>query len=192
MATQPKTLYTPEQYLELERKAEYKSEYSRGEIFAMSGASRRHAGIAMQLYLLVAQRLRGRRCRSYPSDMRVLVEPDGLYTYPDLSAVCGEARYVDTQLDTLANPTLIVEIISPSTEDYDRGRKAKLYRAMPSVQELLLIAQDSYDVELYRRQEDGSWHLTVASGLEASVELATIGLTLNLRELYENVTEGDA
>jgi Uma2 family endonuclease len=187
MSTLPKTFVTPEEYLELERKAEYKSEYCNGEIFAMSGASRKHDVIAMQLHMLVAQHLRGKKCRSHTSDMRVLVASSGLYTYPDLSATCDEPQYADAHVDTLLNPTLVVEIVSPSTEGYDRGKKASLYRAMPSLKELLLIAQEEYAVQLYRRQEDGRWIVLDAAGLDAAVELTSIGCTLQLGELYENV-----
>ncbi len=119
--------------------------------------------------------------------MRVLAAPSGLYTYPDLSVVCGEPQFLELQDDTLLNPALIVEILSPSTEDYDRGKKAKMYRAMPSLQELLFIAQDSYDVELYRRQTDGTWSLIGANGLDGSIELTSIQYTLPLRELYAKV-----
>ena len=187
MSTVSKTFFTPEEYLERERKAEYKSEYSNGEIFAMSGASRAHNLIAMHLYGIVDRHLRGKKCHAYPSDMRVLVASTGLYTYPDLSATCDQPRYSDAQVDTLLNPTLLVEIISSTTEDYDRGKKARLYRDMPSLKELLLIAQDQYDLELYRRQDDGNWILFHAVGLEASIELTSIGLALPLRDLYENV-----
>jgi Uma2 family endonuclease len=121
--------------------------------------------------------------------MRVLATPSGLYTYPDLSVTCEEPQFADEQVDTLVNPTLLVEILSPSTENYDRGKKAKLYRAIPSLQELLCIAQDSYEVELYRRQPDGSWSLVEVKGLEAEVVLTSIGYTLKLRELYERVLE---
>ncbi|SPE40098.1 conserved hypothetical protein [Candidatus Sulfopaludibacter sp. SbA3] len=114
MSTPPKTFITPEQYLEHERKAEYKSEYYHGEVFAMSGVSRKHDLIAAQLHLLVGQHLRGKKCRWHTADMRVLVAPSGLYTYPDLSATCEEPQYADAHVDTLINPTLIVEITSPS------------------------------------------------------------------------------
>ena len=187
MSTVSKTFFTPEEYLERERKAEYKSEYSNGEIFAMSGVSRVHDLIAAQMHVLVGQHLRGQKCRWHTSDMRVLVASTGLYTYPDLSATCEQPQYADAQVDTLLNPTLLVEIISSTTEDYDRGKKARRYRDMPSLKELLLIAQDQYDLELYRRQDDGNWILFHAVGLDAAVELTSIGLTLPLRDLYENV-----
>jgi Uma2 family endonuclease len=187
MSTQAKTFYAPVEYLELERKAEYKSEYCNGEIFAMSGAGRNHDAIAMRLYGIVDQHLRGKKCRAHSADMRVLVAQGGLYTYPDLSATCEEAQYADSGADTLLNPTLVVEILSPSTEGYDRGKKARLYRDMPSLKELLLVAQDGYEVELHRRQPDGAWTINNAVGLDGSIELTSIGCTLRLGELYENV-----
>ena len=189
MSTQPKPFVTPEEYLELERKAEYKSEYHNGEIFAMSGVTIRHDLVVTQLHLLVAMHLRGKKGRWHTADMRLLVKPSGLYTYPDLSATCEEPQYADARFDTLLNPTLVVEVLSPSTEDYDRGRKAKLYRDLPSLKELLLVAQDPYDVELYRRQGDRNWILFHAGGPDASIELVSIGYTLQLDELYENVKE---
>ncbi len=191
MSTLPKTFVSPEEYLERERKAEYKSEYYNGEMFAMSGVSRKHDDIATELHFLIAQHLRGRSCRWHTSDMRVLL-PSGDYTYPDVSVVCGERKFADSHFDTLTNPTLLVEILSPSTESYDRGQKARLYRAIPSLRELLLISQESYDVELYRRQEGGSWALYEASGLDGTIELASIGYTLKLRDLYATVIEADA
>src|SRR5271166_6786847 len=109
MSTQPKTFLTPEEYLELERKAEHKSEYCNGEMFAMSGVSRKHDRIVTQLIFLVAQQLRGRKCQIHTADMRVLVAPSGLYTYTDLSDTCEEPRYADSHVDTLLNPTLVVE-----------------------------------------------------------------------------------
>ena len=182
-----KTFLTPEAYLAIERKAEGRSEYANSEMFAMSFVSRRHDAIGVQLQLLLSQHLRGKKCRVHSSSMRILVTPAGTYTYPDLSVVCEEPRFADSFVDTLVNPALVVEILSPSTEAYDRGKKAKMYRAMPSLAEYLVIAQDSYDVELYRKQPDGTWSVIEASGLGASIELATIGYTLQLRELYEAI-----
>jgi Uma2 family endonuclease len=187
MSTQPKTFYTPEEYIELERQAEHKSEYSNGQIFAMSGASRWHARIETQLTHLFEEHLAGKKCETFPANMRLLVDPGGVYTYPDLSVVCGEPQFGDPYGETLLNPTLLVEILSPSTENYDRGTKAKMYRGLPSVQEILIVSQDSYEVELYRRQAGDTWVLIVARGLDASIELASIGYTLQLRDLYAKV-----
>jgi Uma2 family endonuclease len=180
---------SPEEYLEIERKAVDKSEYYNGEMFAMSGVSRWHDRIATMLTVLLEQHLAGKRCETFSANMRVLAIPNGLYTYPDLSVVCGEPQFADPHVDTLTNPTLLVEILSPSTEDYDRGKKAKLYRAIPSLQELLLISQDSYEVELYRRQPDGTWTLIETKGLESEIALTSIGYTLSLQELYRKVLD---
>ncbi len=187
MASLTKPFVTPEEYLAAERKAEFKSEYFNGEVFAMSGASRRHDDLNVQMLLLLSRHLAGKGCRIHTGSMRVLVQPSGLYTYPDVSVVCGERQFSDAYVDTLVNPVLVVEILSPSTEDYDRGRKAKLYRETPSIREYVLVAQNSYEVELQRREADNSWRIFNASGLEASIELLSIGYTLSLRELYEPI-----
>ena len=191
MSTLAKPFLSPEEYLEIERQAEGKNEYYNGEIFAMSGVSRRHDRINFQLTFLIAQHLRGKRCDGFTAGMRVLAIPSGLYTYPDLSVGCDEPQFADPHVDTLTNPTLLVEILSPSTENYDRGKKAKLYRAIPSLQELLLITQDSYEVELHRRQPDGTWSLMEAKGPDAAIALTSIGYTLSLRELYEKARMGE-
>jgi Uma2 family endonuclease len=187
MSTLAKPFYTPAEYLEQERKAEYKSEYHRGKIYAMSGASRTHDRICAQLHGLIDRHLSDGNCEWFTSDMRVLVEISGLYTYPDLSAVCGEPQFADDYFDTLLNPILLVEILSPSTEDHDRGRKADWYRKIPSLKELLLILQESYEVHIERRMPDGTWLLISAAGLDATVELQSIGYTLRLSELYKRV-----
>lgn len=189
MSTLASPFLSPEEYLEIERKADHKSEYFHGEMFAMSGASRAHDRIAVRLTSLVDQHLRGKRGETFSANMRVLAAPSGLYTYPDLSVACNEPQFADGHVDTLINPTLLVEILSPNTEDYDRGKKAKLYRAIPSLQELLFVAQDSYEVELYRRQSEGGWSLIEASGLESGILLTSIDYELSLRELYSGVLE---
>ena len=187
MSTLSKTFFTAEEYLELERKAEFKSEYHDGRIYAMSGVTRQHEWIKMELTGSFYLHLRGKNCAAYSSDMRVYAQASGLYTYPDLAVVCGKAQFADGQFDTLINPILLVEVLSPSTESYDRGRKAAMYQTIPSLQELLLIAQDAYKVELFRRELDGTWSRTEAAGLDASIELQSIGFTLRLSELYERL-----
>jgi Uma2 family endonuclease len=181
---------SPEEYLEIERQNEHKSEYCSGAMFAMSGVTRRHDRINTRLAFLIAQHLQGKRCEDFSANMRVLATPSGLYTYPDLSVVCEEPQFADGHFDTLTNPALLVEILSPSTENYDRGKKAKLYRGIPSLQELLFIAQDSYEVELYRRQADGTWSLMEAKGQDGVIALTSIGYTLSLGELYEKARMG--
>lgn len=186
MSTQPKTRFTPEEYLELERKAEYKNEYYRGEIFAMAGASLKHNEIVGQLSALIAQHLRARGCRLYPADQRIAT-PAGLYTYPDLSVVCGPPQRSSEDRDTVTNPVLLVEVLSPTTESYDRGNKAKLYREIPSLEQLVLISQDAFEVELSTRQPDGTWLLREVKGRDGVAELTSIDYTLHLTELYERV-----
>jgi len=187
MSTLPKKRYTPEEYLTLERKAEYKSQYYDGEIFAMAGATRRHNLIAVNVGRELSAQLKGRPCEVYPSDMRVKVSPTGLYTYPDVVVVCAEPRFEDEQEDTLLNPTLIVEVLSPSTEDYDRGRKFAHYRRIESLAEYVLVAQQEHHVERHRRQETGEWVLWETDRPDDTVTLASIGCELALVEVYDKV-----
>jgi Uma2 family endonuclease len=187
MSTQPKTYLTPEQYLEIERAAEYKSEYYQGEMFAMAGAKWNHNLIAGNLVGGLRQQLRSRPCGVTPSDMRVLVSASGLYTYPDVIVVCGEPRFLDDRQDTLLNPTLIVEVLSPSTEAYDRGRKFEHYRSLESLAEYLLVSSQRVSAELYARQPDGRWLLTAANRLEDTLELPATGCRLALGDIYEKV-----
>ena len=187
MSTQPKTFLTPEQYLEIERKAEYKSEYYRGEMFAMAGASWAHNLLVSHLLRDIGQQLRGKPCEICPSDMRVRVSASGLYTYPDAVVVCGEPQLLDNQFDTLLNPHLIVEVLSPSTEAYDRGRKFEHYQSIESLGEYLMISSDRVHADLYTRQPDGRWLLTSAARLEDSLDLQSVGSSLALAGLYEKV-----
>jgi Uma2 family endonuclease len=191
MATQPKSFITPEQYLEIERKAEFKSEYLDGEMFAMAGARENHNLLVASLIAALHQQLRTRPCRVYPSDMRVHVKSTGLCTYPDVSAVCGERRFVDNQTDTLLNPGLIIEVLSPTTEAYDRGRKFEYYQSIESLREYLLVSSDRVRAELYSREPDGRWLLTCAQRLEDSLTLESVGARIVLSDLYERVEFGD-
>jgi Uma2 family endonuclease len=187
VSTQPKTFLTPEQYLEIERQAERKSEYYNGEMFAMAGAKEAHSLLVTSLVARLHEQLRWRPCRVYPSDMRVRVKPNGLYTYPDVIAVRGEPRFLDAQRDTLLNPALLVEVLSPSTEAYDCGRKFEQYRAIESLRDYLLVASDRLHVDLYTRQADGRWLVTSADSMEDSLTLESVGAQLTLADLYEKV-----
>lgn len=187
MSTQPKTFLTPEQYLEIERKAEYKSEYYEGEMFAMAGAREAHNLIVPQTSAQLVQQLRGRPCRVYSNDMRVRVSATGLYTYPDLVVVCGDPRFLDEQRDTLLNPTLVVEVLSPTTEAYDRGRKFEHYRSLESLKEYLLIASERIGAELFTRQPSGQWLLTAATRPEETIELPSVACRIGLADIYEKV-----
>jgi Uma2 family endonuclease len=187
MATQPGTFLTPEQYLVIERAAEYKSEYYNGEMFAMSGAREVHNLIAVNLCADLHRQLRPRPCRVYMADMRVNVSASGLHTYPDATVVCGEPRFLDQTRDTLLNPDLIVEVLSPSTEAYDRGRKFEHYRSIESLREYLLVSTDRMIAELFTRQPDGRWLLTAAGRIEDVLDLQSVGCRIALADLYEGV-----
>jgi Uma2 family endonuclease len=187
MSAQLKIRLTPEEYLAIERKAEYKSEYYAGEMFAMAGASEPHNLIAGNTFATLHAQLRKRPCKVYPSDMRVKVSPTGLYTYPDVTVVCGKAQFDDEEKDTLLNPTVIIEVLSPSTEGYDRGRKFEHYRKLESLQEYVLIAQDTYHVEHYTRQPDNQWLLSEIEGLQGTLHLPSINCDLPLADLYDKV-----
>jgi len=190
MSTQPKTLLTPEQYLEIERKAEFKSEYHAGEMFAMAGASYAHNLVVANLVGELREQLRSRPCNAFPSDIRVRASGSGLYTYPDVVVVCDGPRFADDQADTLLNPRLIAEVLSPFTEAYDRGRKFELYQALESFREYLLLASDRMHADLYTRQADGRWLLSAASRAEDSLVVESIGVRLTLADLYEKVDFG--
>jgi len=187
MSLQPKTYLTPEEYLALERKAEYKSEYLAGEMFAMSGASPRHVLIVTNVVAELRGQLKQRPCTVYSSDLRVKVSPTGLYTYPDVVVVCDQPQFADEQRDTLLNPTLIVEVLSESTKDYDRGEKFEHYRTLPSLREYILIAQDKYHVEHFVRQPDNRWLLSETNLLEDTIHLSSIACDLALAEVYDKV-----
>ena len=175
---------TPEQYLEIERRAEFKSEYYSGQMFAMAGASRAHNVITGNVVGELRTLLRKKPCETYPSDMKVLVGASGLYTYPDVSVACGEPQFLDHQGDVLLNPLVIVEVLSDSTEAYDRGAKFALYQRLESLQEYVLVSQDKARVEQYVRQTDGRWLYSRVDGLEGELALDALGGLLSLAEVY--------
>lgn len=186
MATEPRPRFTPDEYLALERPSESKSEYLRGEIFAMTGASRRHNRIVLNIALTLDPQLRGKGCEVFANDMRVRVPDADLYTYPDVVVACGEPRFEDDELDTLLNPVLIVEVLSPSTRDYDRGTKFSYYRTLPSFSEYLVVSQDKVHVEHSVREAD-RWVLTETDDPAKTLELPSIGCTLALSDVYDRV-----
>ena len=187
MSSVAKTYYTPQEYLEIERKADFRSEYFQGEMFAMSGASRRHNLIAGNLNRESGNQLRDRPCEVYQSDMRVKVSASGLYTYPDVVIVCDDPKFEDNHVDTLLNPTVVVEVLSESTEGYDRGKKFEHYRRVASIREYLLVAQDRFHVEVHRRQEDGHWLLWETNDENEIVDLHSVGCRLKVSDLYAKV-----
>jgi Uma2 family endonuclease len=187
MSTAAVRRYTVEEYLALELASATKHEFYDGEIFAMAGASEAHNLVEANLLRLIGNHLADRDCRLYPSDMRVLL-PTGLYTYPDASVVCGP-RDIETigGLDTLKNPTLVVEVLSKSTEPFDRGRKFDHYKMIRSLKGYLLLWQDRPRADHFAKADDGSWVLKTAAGLESTIAIPELGLTLPLADLYAKV-----
>ena len=187
MSTAPIRRLTPQEYLAIERKAEYKSEYLNGEMFAMSGATREHSLIGGNVSRRLNEQLDDRDCEVHQSDMRVKVSPTGLYTYPDVSVVCGKPQFEDANVDTLLNPKVIVEVLSESTEGYDRGKKFQHYRNISSLTENMLIAQDSPHVEVHTRQPDGRWLMWETNDLTSIVRLQSIECSLKVSDIYARV-----
>lgn len=186
MSALPKKLYSAEEYLALERAAEYKSQYYAGEIFAMAGGSPRHNLISANVSGELRALLKGRPCNVYPSDQRLKIPATGLYTYPDVSVVCGEAQFDD--VDLLLNPILLVEILSDSTEAFDRGKKFEHYRRIPSLHEFLLIAQDRCKIDQHIKQEDGRWVLlSEESDLQSVIKLPSLNCELAVAEIYYQI-----
>ena len=179
--------YSPAEYLALERSATARSEYIDGVIVAMAGASHEHSLIASNLIGELRTALRREPREVHGSDLRVSVPIAALYTYPDATVVCGEPAFEDNAADTLTNPTVITEVLSPATEAYDRGEKFARYRTLPSLRTYILVSQDRLRVEWYTRGESG-WLLHEASGPDGSVELAALGCTLALAEVYAKLT----
>lgn len=187
MSLQPKTQYTVQEYLDLEASAREKHEFFRGEIFAMGGASAAHNLIVANVVGEMRQHLRGKPCQVYPSDLRVKISPTGLYTYPDVVVVCGQPQF-EQPGETLINPTLLVEVLSDSSEAYDRGKKSEQYRTLAMLTDYVLIAQDRVLVEHYSRQPGERWLLQAANRRQNSIAIASLGCELSLAEVYFNVT----
>ena len=180
------TYLTPEEYLTFERKATTKSEYLRGQIIAMSGASFAHNFITADIVTHLNIQLMGGECQVAASDMRVKATQTASYFYPDVVVICGEPRAEDDNFDILLNPTLIVEVLSPSTEAYDRGEKFEHYQQIASLKEYILVSQDKVHVEQYRRQGE-QWLLTEFREIEEVLSLFSIDCELRLRDVYRRV-----
>jgi Uma2 family endonuclease len=172
------------QYLEIERKAEFKSEYLNGEVFAMAGGSLNHALIASAVIERLGEQLRQKPCSAVGSDLRVYCEHVNILTYPDVTVFCEPAHFLDSDEDTLTDATLIVEVLSRSTRNYDRSEKFRFYRGLPSFAEYLLLASDAIRAEHYTKQSDGSWLLREHTEPETVIELNSIGCRLTLSTLY--------
>ncbi len=188
MSSQPQTVHiTSDEYLVKERQAQHKSEYLAGNIIAMAGASQAHNQIVANVLTEINSQFKQRPCWVYANDMRVKVSATGLYTYPDIVAGCGEYHFADEQQDTLLNPMVIIEVLSPSTANYDRGDKFKHYRQLESLQEYILIAQDQCHIEHYVRQSLGQWLLSEQTHLSDTLELPAIQCYLTLFDVYDKV-----
>lgn len=184
----PKYSFVPqEDYLAMERASDVRHEYYKGEVFAMSGASNEHNDIAYNINRIVAPFLHGKGCKLYGSDFRVHIPENTLYTYPDFTIVCGKSETTDQYTDNLTNPAVIIEILSKSTSDYDRGSKFMLYRSIATLKEYITIDSLSVNVEVWRRNPDNTWILHEFRQRTDSFTVLTIGLTLQLQDLYEEV-----
>jgi Uma2 family endonuclease len=185
MSTQPQRAFlTPEEYLKIERNAEFKSEYLNGEMFAMAGVRRAHDLIAMNVYRVLGNQLLERDCHVYSSDMRVKIKKIDKYTYPDVAVTCGKEVFEDDQVDTLLNPIVIIEILSDSSKAYDPGKKFQHYQFIDSLVEYILIAQDTIHVDHYVRQKDKTWLRYEYKNPDDTVKLESIGCELALKDIY--------
>ena len=183
-----KTKLTPAQYVAIENAAEFRSQFFDGEMFAMAGASPTHCFIKENLSVELGVRLKGGRCRAASADLRVKVERTGLYTYPDLLIVCGQPEYAADDPNSLINPTAIVEVLSPSTESYDRGAKFRNYQQIPSLVEYILVSQSEAVCERFTRQADGLWGYATFVGLEAELAFASVPAAIPLADIYAGVS----
>jgi Uma2 family endonuclease len=177
-------MFTVSEYLEMDRRSSDKQEFAFGEIFAMTGASARHVEIVGNIARELGNQFRHRPCRVYAADLRLCVDAEHRYTYPDVVAVCSQPQFLDDTLDTLLNPELIVEVLSASTRNYDRGDKFEQYRGIPSFREYLLVAQERVHVERHSKQPDGTWSLWETNSISDAVRLESVGVTLSVSEIY--------
>jgi Uma2 family endonuclease len=185
MTAQPKPFVSEEEYLAFERASPTRHEYYRGVVYAMTGGKEPHNLIAGNTHAALHAQLRRKQCRVYQSDMRIKILQTGLNTYPDVVVVCGQPQFTDSIHDTIVNPVVIVEVLSESTERYDRGMKFQHYQAIPTLQDYLLIAQDQRRVEHFARQDDDRWLLRSAVGADAQVAIDSIACILTLEDVYE-------
>lgn len=177
--------YKETEYLEMEWSADVKHEFYKGEIFAMAGAGESHNFIFSNVFSILGPHLRKSRCRPFGSDMRVHIPENSLFTYPDISVFCGDIKRSAFDNDTAVGPSVLIEILSPSTRNYDKGPKRRLYQAIPDLNEYILIDTECVSVEVYRRTENGIWHREAHSQLSQSLFISTVQLSLPLEEIYE-------
>ena len=187
MALQTHTLYLFEDYLAAERKAEMRHEYVGGQLFDMEGASENHNIIVANLTTSLVNQMRRRDCLVFASDMKVRITAEDACKYPDITAICGKREFFDDRRDVLLNPSLIIEVLSKSTEAYDRGEKFALYRQLPTLREYILVSQDRRRIELYVQQSDSRWLLTEYNKADDEVPVESVDCILALRDVYDKV-----
>lgn len=178
-----KPFYTDREYLEIDRNSEFRNELLDGEIYAMTGASLKHNIISGNIYFKMYSQFKQKECKVFMADLRVNVSK-GLYTYPDILIVCGNIVFTDDHLDTVKNPKCIIEVLSDSTEKYDRGEKFRNYRKIESLEEYILISQNEILAEKYFRKKEDFWEYSVFDGLEKSLSIDSVGLNLSMQEIY--------
>ncbi len=179
--------YSPEEYFALLEQSEEKLEYHDGEVFMMAGATSNHNIISSNMIRRILEGLDNKDCIGYGSDMKIEAAQRQSYVFPDVSVVCGPLEFAEGRNDTIKNPVLIVEVLSPSTEGYDRGAKFKMYRSLPSFREYVLVSQEEPLVEVFFKQDDKSWRYQASSGIESEVTLAFIEHTIMLKNIYQKV-----
>ncbi len=179
-----KEYYTIEDYLATEEKADYKSEYYNGEIIAMSGGSRNHSVICVNMNWRLGESLAEKECVVFDSNMKLRIDMADSFVYPDVTVVCGDIQFYEERTDIITNPVLIIEVLSPSTLSFDRGEKFEYYRRLSSLKEYLLISQDKPMIESYYKQDEKKWLYSVAKGLEESVYIQSIDCKLALKDIY--------
>ncbi len=178
-------LYTPEQYLAKEEKAEFRSEYCDGEIFAMAGGSFNHLQITANLTVFLHSKVRKKGCRVLPNEMKIWVESTRRFYYPDVTVLCDKPKFYKDRNDTIENPKLLIEVLSKSTEATDRGEKFFAFQTLESVEEYVLVSQDKHVVEKFTKQSDGSWKYLATIGIDSKVTFESVGESLNLSEIYD-------
>ncbi len=175
-------------YLKAERDAAEKHEYYQGEIFAMSGASVKHNRVFSNLFIDIGQKLKAKECRPYGSDLRIHIPQNTLYTYPDISIICGEPELTDEHVDTATNPTVIIEILSQSTRNYDRGTKFKLYRDIESLKEYILVDSLAVSIEVFSKNEINIWQLHEYKTIDDNLFSTGLNITISLKDIYEGIS----
>ena len=179
--------FTPEEYLAIEDGADYKSEYYQGQIFAMAGGTVRHSQISSNIITALSNALSDKPCRVFNSDLRLNVQQNGLYTYPDMMVICGKVELLSGRQDTVTNPVLIVEVLSESTRDYDMTFKFELYRSLPSLEHYLLVDSDKTFVRYFRRIGEGQWLMQELTSMDAELDIVHLDMQLTLAQIYRAI-----